>query len=87
MNIPVGKMHLSGYMKHLGNAIKPAVRLMSNSWTKPADRYTLVSGTNVVKQASNLDIFTLKPENGYIAGVRYQRGQTSVKLGKFHTEA
>ena len=23
------------------------------------------SGTNVVKQASNLDIFTLKPENGY----------------------
>ena len=24
-----------------------------------------VPGANVVKQASNLDIFTLKPENGY----------------------
>ena len=27
--------------------------------------HTLVSGTNVVKKASNLDILTLKPENGY----------------------
>ena len=26
---------------------------------------TLVPGTNVVKKASNLDILTLKPENGY----------------------
>ena len=27
--------------------------------------HTLVSGTNVVKKASNLDILTLKPENGH----------------------